>query len=106
VGTPSGLVASDVALGDLTGDDGVPEVAVGRLPVLDPQALVDYVAKIASWESVPPGAWPNAVLMAADNPDPAGSFTTDLTPSPRSCRPEHPVDKVPDQLHFRRGPSG
>ncbi len=34
VGSPDGLVASDVAFADLSGDDGIPEIALGRLPVV------------------------------------------------------------------------
>jgi hypothetical protein len=105
VGTPAGLVASDVSLGDLAGDDGVPEVAVGRLPVLDSQALLDYVAKVQTWEAVPPGAWPGTVLMVADNPDAAGGFTVDSDRVAALVPPEHGVEKVyltsltPDAAH-------
>jgi hypothetical protein len=77
VGTANGLVASDVGLGDLAGDDGVPEVAIGRLPVLTPQELLDYVAKVEIQEGAAAAPWQQHVLMVADNPDRAGDFTAD-----------------------------
>ncbi len=73
----NGLFVSDVRLADLRGDDGIPEVAIGRLPVVTSQELLDYLAKIERQESAPGEAWQHAVLMAADNPDGAGAFTAD-----------------------------
>ena len=34
IGTADGLYAADGVFGDVVGDDGVPEIAIGRLPVL------------------------------------------------------------------------
>ncbi|HXK08237.1 MAG TPA: SdrD B-like domain-containing protein [Vicinamibacteria bacterium] len=72
-----GLFASDVRMADLAGDDGVPEIALGRIPVLTSQELLDYVAKVEAQEGAGSADWTHAVLMAADNPDGAGAFTTD-----------------------------
>ena len=72
--TPYGLFVSDNRLADLTGNDGVPEIALGRLPVLTSQDVTDYLAKIQTREQAPN---PRQVLMAADNPDGAGSFNAD-----------------------------
>jgi hypothetical protein len=77
VDTPDGLVASDVAYADLAGQDGIPEVALGRLPVLTAQDLLDYVAKIQAHESAASGEWQRHVLMTADNADAAGNFPAD-----------------------------
>jgi hypothetical protein len=77
VGSPDGLVASDVALADLAGDDGVPEVAIGRLPVLTAAELAAYVEKIQAHEGAVAGEWRRRVLLAADDPDVAGNFTAD-----------------------------
>jgi uncharacterized repeat protein (TIGR01451 family) len=93
-GTPNGLVASDVALGDLSGDDGIPEIAIGRIPVLTSQQLLDYVAKIEAYEGAPGDAWQYSVLMAADNPDAAGAFPTDSDDVAAIVPPDHVVDKV------------
>lgn len=94
VGTPSGLVASDIAIGDLAGNDGVPEIAIGRLPVLTSQALLDYVAKIEAREAAPGDDWENTVLMVADNPDQAGNFTSDSEDVAALVSPDHVVDRV------------
>ena len=77
VDSPDGLVASDVAYADLAGNDGIPEVAIGRLPVLTAQELLDYVAKIQAHESAASGEWQRRVLLTADNADAAGNFPAD-----------------------------
>ena len=74
--TDVGLVASDQPLADVSGGDGVPEVALGRIPALTTAALDDVLGKVAAYES-------NAlsgqlsVVLAADNADHAGSFAND-----------------------------
>ena len=94
VGTANGLVASDVGLADLAGDDGVPEIAIGRLPVLTPQDLLDYVAKVEAQEGAPTADWQQHVLMVADNPDGAGNFTADSDDVATLVPPPKVVDKV------------
>ncbi|MBN1894972.1 hypothetical protein JW906_10775 [bacterium] len=47
----------------LDGEDDVPELAIGRLPVQDRQQLAAVVEKIVSYESSPPGPWKNRYLM-------------------------------------------
>jgi hypothetical protein len=85
---------SDVSLGDLVGDDGVPEVAIGRLPVLTPQELLDYVAKVELQEGAPADPWQQHVLMVADNPDRAGNFTADSEDVATLVPPANVVDRV------------
>ena len=89
--TPYGLAVSDVRIADLEGDDGLPELAIGRLPVLTSQELLDYVAKaqVASAMSSPA-----RVLMTADNPDVAGNFTVDSDAVAQLVSFGHQVDKV------------
>jgi uncharacterized repeat protein (TIGR01451 family) len=72
VGTSHGLVGTDRVLADFRGDDGVPDVAIGRLPIVSAQELGAYVAKLLAidWN----GTWQDRVLMLADNPDSAGEF--------------------------------
>ena len=94
VGSPDGLVASDIALADLSGDDGVPEVAIGRLPVLTAGELEDYVAKIQAHEGAGAGEWHKHVLMAADNPDIAGNFTADSDSVAALLPPDYTADRV------------
>ncbi|MBW2285254.1 MAG: hypothetical protein JRF65_11715, partial [Deltaproteobacteria bacterium] len=70
--TPYGLYACDNCLADVSGDDGVPEVAVGRLPFVTSKEVDAYVAKLAAYEEAA-GDWVYRVLMVADKPDDPGS---------------------------------
>ena len=72
--TPYGLYASDQRLADLTGDDGVPDVALGRIPVLTAAELSAYVDKVAAYEA---GTVALDVLLLADDGDTAGDFPAD-----------------------------
>jgi hypothetical protein len=72
-----GLVPSDVALADVKGGDGVPEVAIGRIPAMTEADLDSALAKIQAYESAPAGAWQRQVLLAADDADEAGNFPVD-----------------------------
>jgi hypothetical protein len=94
VGSPDGLVASDVALADLSGDDGVPELAIGRLPVLTAAELADYVAKIQAHEGAASGDWQKQVLMLADDADPAGNFPADSDSVAALLPSEYTVDRL------------
>jgi hypothetical protein len=94
VGTPDGLMASDVDLADLSGDDGIPEVAIGRLPVLTAAELEGYVAKIQAHEGAGAGEWNKHVLMAADDPDVAGNFTADSDSVAALLPPGYTADRV------------
>ena len=84
--TPDGLFPSDNRLADLTGDDGVPEVAVGRLPARTNAELADYVAKLIAYEAssggraggAPQQSWRNRTHWVADNVDKGGEFTDDM----------------------------
>ncbi len=76
VPTAAGLFASDSCLGDVVGDDFIPEIAVGRLPVLDEEELGVLVSKIASYEATLPSQGEPVVLLA-DKPDDAGDFRAD-----------------------------
>lgn len=89
--TPYGLAVSDVRIGDLDGDDGLPEVAVGRLPVLTSQELDDYLAKAQLAAGM---SNPARVLMTADNPDLAGSFPADSDVVAQLVPLGQQVDKV------------
>ncbi|MFH0953727.1 MAG: C25 family cysteine peptidase [Verrucomicrobiota bacterium] len=77
VDTPDGLFESDTWFGDVDDNDGVPEIAVGRLPVLTARELSDLVGKITAYEGAAtvPGDWSKQTMFVADNPDDAGDFT-------------------------------
>ncbi len=75
--TPHGLFASDNAFGDLAGDDGVPEIAIGRFPAATGAELDMMIDKTLSYEAAPGGAWTQRVVMAADNVDEGGNYPLD-----------------------------
>jgi hypothetical protein len=74
--TPGGMFASDNLLGDVDGD-GLPEMAVGRIPALTAAELDAYTAKLAAYEGAAPAAWTGTALLLADLPDQGGDFAAD-----------------------------
>lgn len=72
VKTPDGLFTSDNVLADVNADH-VPEMAIGRLPVISPEELHNVTAKIIAYERNAG----NRILMLADNPDNGGNFPSD-----------------------------
>jgi uncharacterized repeat protein (TIGR01451 family) len=91
-GTPYGLVVSDTLLADLGGRPGVPDIAIGRLPVTTSRELSDYLAKIQAHETA--ASDPMRVLMAADNPDAGGNFPTDSDTVASQVPADHRVDRI------------
>ncbi len=94
VGTPEGLFASDNAFADVVGDDGIPEIAVGRIPVLTNDELLDYVEKVRRYESGGSGPWANRVLMLADNADARSNFPRDAERLVGFIPPGYDVDRI------------
>ncbi len=76
VSTPFGLYASDNRFADVVGDDGIPEMAIGRLPVVTPEELAAVVEKLIDYEA---GLRyrDRRVLLVADNADAGGNFPLD-----------------------------
>ncbi len=77
--SPFGLVTSDNRYADVVGDDGVPDMAIGRIPVLTDEELQAYADKLAAYQGQGLGtgaeSWQNRAIMVADvYPDPAGNF--------------------------------
>lgn len=72
-----GEVADENAYAAIVGDDIVPDLMYGRLPagsLEDAERLVD---KLIRYDALPVGeAWQQRLLLAADNPDGAGDFTS------------------------------
>jgi hypothetical protein len=73
VGTPYGLVATDNVLADLAAGDSVPEVALGRLPIVGAGELATYLDKLEANDGST-GDWRGRALLLADNADSAGNF--------------------------------
>jgi len=68
------LRPADGRLADLTGN-GVPDLAIGRIPAHTVAQLEAYLDKLQDYESGEAQAGLQAMLFAADNADGAGNFT-------------------------------
>jgi hypothetical protein len=91
VETPYGIYASDTGLADVAGDDGVPEVAIGRIPVATPSELAAYIDKLELQRSpIDLGR----VVLLADNPDAAGNFTANSDVVAGLLPTETSIDKI------------
>jgi hypothetical protein len=76
VSTPRGLFAADNQYGDVRGEDGIPDIAVGRLPVATEEEFRSYIKKLSDYEDAS-GGWTDRVIMVADNQDWGGDFPSD-----------------------------
>ena len=74
--TEGGLFPSDSMLGDLSGDDGVPEIAVGRLPISKGEELSAILASIERFEKGHTSM--NALFASDDSEHEEFSAATDL----------------------------
>jgi hypothetical protein len=77
ISTEHGIFPADGRFADLSGDDGVPEIAVGRIPALDGSELDAYLAKLKVYEGQAGTDFSTDVLMVADKQDEAGNFVVD-----------------------------
>ena len=68
-----GLFAADKTFGDVTGKNGLPEIAIGRLPAVTNAELQAMIDKIKAYEGGQ-GAWTGQALLIADNADGGGDF--------------------------------
>jgi hypothetical protein len=93
VQTDSGLFPSDNQLGDVDGD-GLPEVAVGRIPVLSAAELDAYTAKLAGYESATPADWMGKAVMTADATDRGADFGADSDEVAGHLPPAYQVNRV------------
>jgi uncharacterized repeat protein (TIGR01451 family) len=87
--TPMGLCPSDNLYADMNGDH-VPEMAIGRIPVLTEKELQDVIAKIKKYES----STNKRIILLADDPDDGGKFdenTVDI----KALIPSPPYQSVP-----------
>lgn len=71
-----GEVDSTNSLATIVGDDAMPDVMIGRIPVNSAAELSAYINKVINYESLPRGAaWQKNIAFVADNtPDTAGDF--------------------------------
>ena len=77
VGSPEGLIASDSYLGDVQGEDLLPEVSIGRIPVTSNSQLEAYVLNLMAFENARPSLR-RRLLLVADDADAVGNYPQDL----------------------------
>jgi hypothetical protein len=71
----AGETAADNRYVTVEGDDNLPDMLVGRLPVNSLVEAQTVVEKIVRYETQPaPGSWPGTGIVAADDPDDGGDF--------------------------------
>jgi len=71
--TPEGLCAADRIYGDVSGENGLPEIAIGRLPAVTNVELKAMIDKVKAYESGL-GDWTGKAIFIADNADNGGDF--------------------------------
>jgi hypothetical protein len=69
------MFASDSLHGDVAGKDGIPEIAIGRLPVMTSAELTAAKNKIINYEQRAQDPWTKSILLLSDNTDMGGHFT-------------------------------
>ena len=69
--------SSDPTLGAVNGEDGLPDLAIGRLPATTVEEAQALVQKVLEWEDTAQSLGGKAILVA-DNPDIAGDFEADI----------------------------
>jgi len=75
VSSAGGETAADNRYVCVDGDDNLPDLLLGRLPVKSADEARAVVGKILDYETRPlPGGWNSNVLLIADDPDGAGDF--------------------------------
>lgn len=71
----AGEAAADNRYVCVHGEDALPDMLIGRLPVKTALEATAVVDKIVAYETDPPeGLWNGNVSLIADDPDPAGDF--------------------------------
>ncbi len=87
--------ASDNAYAALSGDDPLPDLAIGRLPVGSPAELAAAVDKIVAWETSGPAPWRRNVSLVADNDDSTFDFTRVIQDAASILAPAFDVESLP-----------
>ena len=77
VSSVDGLMVSDNHFVDVEGDDGIPEMAIGRIPAVTPEEFYGCINKIRNYESSGAGDSAHRVLMVVDSPEDGGNFSAD-----------------------------
>jgi len=91
-----GETAADNRYATLDGDDELPDVAIGRLPVNSLAEAQTVIGKIVDYETFPSfNAWNTTVALVADDTDAAGDFAALLDGVAAAfIPPAYPVDRL------------
>jgi len=80
--------------GDVGAGSSVPQMAIGRLPVLTASELQAEIAKIRAYEAADGSGWSRQVLMLADQPGIGGNFASESDELAGLISPQYSVQKV------------
>ncbi len=86
--------ASDNWYAAVEGADALPDLALGRLPLLTPAEVAAAVAKIVAHELAPPGDWRTRATLVADNDDGAYAFSSATQGFADLLAPTHQVEQL------------
>lgn len=89
-----GTSVAEGAFGFLQGDDVLPEVLIGRLPVNNTSETQLLVDKITGYLTGAAGDWTKRTVWVADNPDDAGDFHAASDQTITHLLPEFQVTKL------------
>ncbi len=90
IATAYGLFASDNAFADVFGT-GIPDTAIGRLPVATNADLHKLVQKIEAYEAAAPAAWSSRAVLVADSSE---NFTNDSSAILGVLPPLHQAERI------------
>lgn len=109
-GSNEGHAAGDNAFVAIDGGDEIPDLAVGRFPVIEPREVEAIVAKIVAYETaLPPGDWRSRVLWVTNEESntqkSSDDLAAELAPRGYTARKVYPRPVVPptsdDQMALR-----
>lgn len=109
-GSSEGHAAGDNAFVAIDGDDELPDLAVGRFPVMTPGEVEAIVAKIVAYETAPvPGDWHSRILWVTNEESytqrSSDILSSELAPRGFVARKVYPVPVIPptgdDQVALR-----
>jgi hypothetical protein len=90
IATAYGLFASDNAFADIFGT-GIPDTAIGRLPVGTNTDLHNLVQKIEAYEAAPPDTWSSRAVLVADSSE---NFANDSSVILGVLPPLHQAERI------------
>jgi hypothetical protein len=85
--------ASDPSLAAVNGQDGLPDVAIGRLPATTLAEARSLVEKTIAWEESG-HSLDGPITLVSDNPDPAGDFEQDADEIARTILASQDVEHL------------